>query len=112
MLRNCWSLAGSSSISIGFGFIAPFFVLIWRPSKRSRGIVAAICSLIIISRVADKWWLVLPVFAHPGPFWLDVAAILALGGAMVLLFGVGAALRPAVKPRRLADVEGGQSWLR
>lgn len=87
LLRNHGVWRAALSISIGFGFIAPFFVLIWRPSKRSRGIVAIICVLIILSRVADKWWLVLPVFAHAGPFWLDAAAILALGGTMVLLFG-------------------------
>ena len=73
-------------VSIGFGFIAPFFVLMWRPAKRSRSVVAAICCLIALSRVADKWWLVLPEFPHAGPFWLDVAAIAALGGPMVLIF--------------------------
>jgi hypothetical protein len=73
-------------VSVGFGFVAPFFVLIWRPSKRSRGVVATICFLIVIGQVAEKWWLVLPEFVHAGPFWLDAAAILALGGAMALLF--------------------------
>src|SRR5579884_1172968 len=43
--------------------------------------------LILISRIADKWWLVLPEFRKgAGPFWLDAAAIVALGGLMVLLF--------------------------
>ena len=73
-------------VSIGFGFIVPFFVLMWRPSKRRRGVVATICLLIVISRIADKWWLVLPEFGHAGPFWLDAAAILALGGAMTAAF--------------------------
>jgi hypothetical protein len=98
LLRNSGVWRAASSISIGFGFIAPFFVLIWRPSKRSRGVVAVICSLIIISRLADKWWLVLPVFAHPGPFWLDVAAIFALGGLMVLLFGSALRYGPRLSP--------------
>ena len=31
-------------VSVGFGFVVPFFVLLWRPSKRSRAIVATICS--------------------------------------------------------------------
>jgi hypothetical protein len=98
LLRNSGVWRAASSISIGFGFIAPFFVLIWRPSKRSRGVVAVICLLIIISRLADKWWLVLPVFAHPGPFWLDVAAIFALGGLMVLLFGSALRYGPRLSP--------------
>jgi hypothetical protein len=85
-------------VSIGFGFVTPFFVLLWRPSKRSRAIVATISLLIVISRVAEKWWLVLPEFPNAGPFWLDAAAILALGGAMVLLFGAALRHRPLLNP--------------
>ena len=53
----------------------------------------AVCVLILISRVADKWWLVLPEFSQAGPFWLDAAAMLALGGLMLLLFFWGCATR-------------------
>ena len=73
-------------VSVGFGFFVPFFALLTQPGKRSRSVVAAVSALILISRLADKWWLVLPEFRHAGPFWLDVAAILALGGLMLLLF--------------------------
>jgi hypothetical protein len=97
-------------VSIGFGFVAPFFVLLWRPSKRSRGVVATIALLLVISRVAEKWWLVLPEFANAGPFWLDAAAILALGGAMVLLFAwglrYGDRLSPGAWPIRKAVDHG------
>jgi hypothetical protein len=85
-------------VSIGFGFVAPFFVLMWRPSKRSRAVVGMVSILIVLSRVAEKWWLVLPEFRHAGPFWLDVAAILALGGAMVLLFAWALRSRPLLNP--------------
>ena len=85
-------------VSVGFGFVIPFFVLIWRPSKRSRGIVATICLLIVIGRVAEKWWLVLPEFRHAGPFWLYAAAILALGGPMALLFAWAARNRHLLSP--------------
>jgi len=74
-------------VSAALGFIVPFFVLLWAPSKRSRAVVAVICSLILISRLAHTWWLVMPEFDAPTPFWLDVAAVLALGGGMMLLFG-------------------------
>jgi hypothetical protein len=73
-------------IWIAFGFVIPFFVLLWRPSKRNRGVVAAMCCLLVLSRVAEKWWLVMPEFPNAGPFWLDVAAIAALGGPMILIF--------------------------
>jgi hypothetical protein len=73
-------------VSAALGFIVPFFVLLWAPSKRSRAAVAVICGLILISRVAHTWLLVMPEFDAPTPFWLDIAAVLALGGGMALLF--------------------------
>jgi hypothetical protein len=84
-------------VSAALGFVLPFFVLLWAPSKRNRAAVAIVCICILMSRLANTWLLVMPEFTAPTPFWLDVAAILALGGAMVLLFAVG--LRYA---RRLA----------
>lgn len=74
-------------VSGGLGFLVPFLLLLWAPMKRSRTAVAIACTVILISRVANMWWLVLPEFPHAGPFWLDVAAMLALGGPMLLLFG-------------------------
>jgi hypothetical protein len=73
-------------ISVALGFFVPFFALLTQPGKRNRSVVAVVCCLILTSRIADKWWLVLPEFHSAGPFWLDVAAILALGGLMMLLY--------------------------
>ncbi len=73
-------------VGFGLGFVLPFLVLLWAPCKRSRRIVVAICGLILISRVAETWWLVLPEFHPAGPFWLDAGAVLALGALMALLF--------------------------
>jgi hypothetical protein len=83
-------------VSAVFGFIVPFFVLLWAPSKRNRAAVAIVCVSILISRAAHTWLLIMPEFTAPTPFWLDVAAILALGGAMVLSFAFG--LRYARQP--------------
>jgi hypothetical protein len=92
-------------VSAVLGFVVPFFVLLWAPSKRNSAIVASVCVSILISRVANTWLLVMPEFREPTPFWLDVAAILALGGAMVLVFALG--LRYA---RRLAPA-GAPIWM-
>jgi hypothetical protein len=73
-------------IAAGLGFIIPFFVLLWTPSKNNRALVASVCVSILLSRLAQTWLLVLPEFG-PTPFWLDVAAVLALGGGMLLVFG-------------------------
>lgn len=94
-------------VSAGLGFVVPFFVLLWAPSKRSPVVVAVICLLILISRLANTWLLVMPESKNPVPFWLDVAAVLALGGAVVLLFGLGlrraSRLVPAGTPIWTAD---------
>jgi len=69
------------------GFFAPFLVLLWAPAKRNRAVVATACAAILIGRVADTWLQVMPEFASPPLFWLDAAAVLALGGAVMLWFG-------------------------
>jgi hypothetical protein len=49
-------------------------------------VVAIICALILVSRLANTWLLIMPEFNSSTPFWLDVAAVLALGGGMTSLF--------------------------
>jgi len=94
-------------VSAVLGFVVPFFVLLWASSKRNRTAVAIVCVCILISRLANTWLLVMPEFTVPTPFWLDVAAILALGGAMVLLFAFGLwyarRLAPVAAPIWTAD---------
>jgi hypothetical protein len=72
-------------VSAVLGFVVPFFTLLWAPPKYNRAIVAAICLSILISRLANTWLLIMPEFTAPTPFWLDVAAVCALGGGMMLL---------------------------
>jgi hypothetical protein len=72
-------------VSGGLGAAVPALVLLWTPCRRSRAAVAAVCLLVLLGRVADQAWLVLPASPTP-PWWLFAAAILALGGAIVLVF--------------------------
>jgi hypothetical protein len=83
-------------VSAGLGFMVPFLVLLWAPSKRNRAVVGIVCALILISRIAHTWLLIMPEFSEPTPFWLDVAAILALGAVLLLPFAW--ALRYADRP--------------
>ncbi|HWE78408.1 MAG TPA: hypothetical protein VG270_07765 [Pseudolabrys sp.] len=86
-------------VSAGLGFIVPFFVLLWAPSKRRRAVVGTICVLILISRLANTWLLVMPEFGGGTSLWLDVAATLALGGAMLLLFAFALSGLPRIRAR-------------
>lgn len=83
-LNSAWHFA--IYISVGLGFVVPFFMLLWAPTKRNPTVVAAVCASVLLSRLASTWLLVLPEFKDTTPFWLDLAAILAQGGLMVLLF--------------------------
>jgi hypothetical protein len=85
-LHSAWHPA--IYISVGLGFVVPFFVLLWTPSKCNRTVVAAVCASILLSRIVNTWLLIMPEFESATPFWLDVAALLALGGAIMLLFGL------------------------
>lgn len=96
-LESVWHSA--IYISAGLGFVVPFFVLLWAPSKRRRAIVATICALILISRLGNTWLLVMPEFDSGTSFWLDVAAVLALGGAMLLLFVFALHALPSIRAR-------------
>jgi hypothetical protein len=82
-LHNVWQPA--MFVAVALGFFVPFFLLLTRPGKRSRVVVAGACLLILFGHLAGRWWLVLPEFADGHPFWLDVAALLTLGSVTVLL---------------------------
>ena len=68
------------------GFFLPFFLLLWGPAKRSRVIVIAACACFLFGRLLHSWWLVVPELRQRPAWWLDAAAMLALGASVMLLF--------------------------
>jgi hypothetical protein len=70
-----WTLAG-------VGFLAPFWLLLFRPLKRSPRWLGSIAALLLVMQVVAVYWLVEPAFAPDGPV-LDMLQPLlwvALGG--------------------------------
>jgi hypothetical protein len=68
---------------IVFGhFIVPFFALLNRHWKRHLDYLASVGVWMLIVHFVDVYWLILPVHDPVGfrPHWLDLAAILFVGG--------------------------------
>lgn len=78
-LHTGWAIV--AIIIVVLEFVLPVLLLLSRSAKRRPGLLAAIAGLILVGRLIEAWWLVLP--ARPGTVvnWLDGAAMLALGGA-------------------------------
>jgi hypothetical protein len=77
-----------------FHFALPFAVLLSRDLKRNARLLAMVAGLVLAIRVVDLYWLVAPDLAgHHGaggaglhPHWLDLAALLAVGGVWLAMF--------------------------
>lgn len=64
----------------------PFFTLIWRPLRHSRGAVLIAAGAILAGRVAETWWLTFPDFGR-GFGWADPLAFVGIGTAFLLVGG-------------------------
>jgi hypothetical protein len=63
-------------------FVAPFFVLLSYQVKHRPPQLAAVAAWILAAHYLDVHWLVMPSVRPHMPFhWLDLAALLAVGGA-------------------------------
>ena len=96
------------SILLGVGhFVVPFFFLLPRTIKRTRGALFLAAIWIICMQAADLYWLVMPVFHKAGPHvtLIDVAAFVGVGGLFVGLIGWRMKKVPLVpvKDPRLAE---------
>jgi hypothetical protein len=94
-------------------FALPFLILLSQPVKRNPDVVKWVAAFILLMRVVDVAWTVGPVFRHhEAPInWVDLAAVLGIGGLWLVLFFrnlSGRALVPAKDPYfREAIAHGG-----
>lgn len=88
-----------------FHFALPFAVLLSRDLKRNARTLALVAGLVLAVRVVDLYWLIGPDLAgHHGPLhgsgvhphWLDLSALLAIGGIWLFLFGREYRSRPVL----------------
>jgi hypothetical protein len=105
-MHGGWNAA--ALVLIVFHFALPFALLLSRSLKRSARALARIATLMLLMQLLDLFWLIGPDLASHGhghvPFsvhWMDVAAVLGLGGFWLLLFARqlgGAPLLPRGEP--------------
>jgi hypothetical protein len=90
-----WYLArlngGWQYLAIGlvlFQFALPFVILLSRNLKRNARRLAGVALVVLVSRLLDLFWMVKPAFS-PARFavhWMDVAAVLGVGGVWLSFF--------------------------
>lgn len=73
------------AIAVGH-FALPFVLLLSRSLKRTARLLAPVAMLLVAMRYIDLLWLVKPSFGHAGLHWLDLAAVLGLGGLWLAFF--------------------------
>jgi hypothetical protein len=79
-----------------FGFAVPFWFLLFRPLKRNPITLACIAGWVMLMHLVDVYWIVEPPFSPPGPniSWLDIAALIGIGGVWLGVFAWQLARRP------------------
>jgi len=82
-MRRPWK--GPSVVLVFAQFVLPFLALLNYDLKRRRGPLTALAIWLIAAHYVDVHWLVAPALRPAGPpyHWLDVAALLAVGGVTV-----------------------------
>jgi hypothetical protein len=93
--ENSWYLhrlaPGWNEIALGLivlHFVVPFFLLLARSVKQSLRFLSYIAIGLLVMRVVDIYWLVMPAFHPEGLIvtWMDIAAPIAIGGIWTSAF--------------------------
>jgi len=71
-------------------FFAPFLFLLSRNLKRNPHKLVIIAGLVLVMRVIDLWWMLVPAFSREhfplASFWMFVVSPLAVGGLWLAYF--------------------------
>jgi hypothetical protein len=98
-LNGGWEYVGLGLVFLHFAL--PFALLLSRETKRKASMLAKIAVWILIMRLVDLYWLVMPGYRteHFGVSWLDFATPLALGGIWLWFFSMQLNKRPLMPIR-------------
>lgn len=84
--RTSWQWVAAALVLLHFA--APFLLLLPAANRRSPRLLAAVAAGVLALRAVDQHWLLAPSFEPAGAYvhWLDVAALVAVGGVWSALF--------------------------
>jgi hypothetical protein len=107
-LANGWEWV-SLAVAL-LGFAVPFGLLIFRGVKRNAEALLIATAIVLASRVVASYWLVAPALAPTvSVTWLDLAALVGIGGVWLALFAWTLGRRPLLPlhdPRLATPPEG------
>jgi hypothetical protein len=85
-MEGVWSYVALLLVVLGFFF--PFFLLLFRHIKRRTRSLLIVTLLVLVMRLADVYWMVLPAFGggRVRLSWMNVAVPLGMGGIWFAYF--------------------------
>ncbi len=71
-----------------FEFVLPFCLLLFRDLKRNARGLAVVAVVLVLARIVDVYWLVIPAFSAGALtiHWLDATALVGIGGLWLALY--------------------------
>lgn len=88
-LRRSAGLWGWMAVGLAvFHFAVPFFLLLMRHIKRNSNVLLWVALGILLMRLVDTFWMIVPSFEHPDGalHWLDFALVTGIGGLWLAFF--------------------------
>ncbi len=84
-MNGGWEWVGLSIILLHFSL--PFVLLLMRSVKRNAGRLVRVAMLILVMKLVDLYWMMAPASGGVlGVHWMDLAAVLGLGGLWTWAF--------------------------
>ena len=85
-MQGGWGVVGLLLVFLNFAL--PFFLLLFRTVKRRKRSLLIVATLLLVMRLVDMYWMVLPAFGggNVGLTWMNIALPLGFGGIWFAYF--------------------------
>jgi hypothetical protein len=87
-MQGAWGQVGLLLVLLNFAL--PFFLLLFRNVKRRTGSLLLVAGLVLVMRLVDTYWMVLPAFGGSDVHltWMSIVLPVGLGGIWLAYFAV------------------------